>query len=111
MNTFGIDTFDSCFCMHAISYHSDLAARKADQSRLAVQLDVLEQAEESLQGYAEGARFLLDAARQSKLKQPNPAHLSSRFKRLEKEVHRALAVMDKTTGKMLNYRQLLRHPA
>jgi len=45
----------------------ELAARKADQSRLAAQLDVLEQAEESLTGYAEGARFLLDAARQSKL--------------------------------------------
>ncbi len=46
----------------------ELAARKADQSRLAAQLEVLEQAEESLQGYAEGARFLLDAARQSKFK-------------------------------------------
>ena len=47
---------------------SKLAARKADQSRLAAQLEVLEQAEKSLQGYAEGARFLLDAARQSKFK-------------------------------------------
>jgi chromosome segregation protein len=45
----------------------ELAARKADQSRLAAQLEVLEQAEQSLQGYAEGARFLLEAARQSKL--------------------------------------------
>ncbi|MGB7876759.1 MAG: chromosome segregation protein SMC [Anaerolineales bacterium] len=45
----------------------EIAARKADQSRLAAQLEVLEQAEGSLQGYAEGARFLLDAARQSKL--------------------------------------------
>ena len=47
----------------------ELAARRADQSRLAAQLEVLEQAEESLQGYAEGARFLLDAARQSKLRE------------------------------------------
>jgi len=45
----------------------ELADRKADQSRLVAQLEVLEQAEQSLQGYAEGARFLLDAARQSKL--------------------------------------------
>jgi hypothetical protein len=30
--------------------------------------------------------------------------------RVEREAHRALAVMDKTTGKILNYRQLLRHP-
>jgi hypothetical protein len=49
-------------------------------------------------------------ARQSKLKQPSPARFSTRLKRLENEVHRALAVMDKTTGKMLNYRQLIRHP-
>ncbi len=46
----------------------ELAARQAHKSRLAAQLEVLEQAEESLQGYADGARFLLDAARQSKLK-------------------------------------------
>ena len=45
----------------------ELAARKADQSRLATQLEVLEQAEESLTGYADGARFLLDTARQSRL--------------------------------------------
>ena len=32
-----------------------------------------------------------------------------RMTRLENEVHEALAVMDKETGKMLNYRQLIRH--
>jgi chromosome segregation protein len=47
--------------------NEDLAALKADQSRLTAQFEVLEQAEQSLQGYAEGARFLLEAARQSKL--------------------------------------------
>jgi chromosome segregation protein len=47
--------------------NEELAALKANQSRLAAQLEVLEQAEQSLQGYAEGARFLLDAARQSRL--------------------------------------------
>ena len=45
----------------------ELAARQADQSRLTAQLEVLVQAEESLTGYAEGARFLLEAARQSRL--------------------------------------------
>eukprot|EP00804_Cyclotella_cryptica_P009385 CCRYP_018079-RA/>CCRYP_018079-RA protein AED:0.35 eAED:0.35 QI:0/0/0/1/1/1/2/0/420 len=30
--------------------------------------------------------------------------------RMENEVHKALAVLDKSTGKLLNYRQLLRHP-
>jgi len=45
----------------------EIATGKANQSRLTAQLEVLEQAEQSLQGYAEGARFLLEAARQSKL--------------------------------------------
>ena len=48
---------------------SDVRAnRLAEHTRLKAQLEVLEQAEQSLAGYAEGARFLLDAARQSKLK-------------------------------------------
>ncbi len=44
-----------------------LNARKAEHSRLEAQLDVLEQAEASLTGYAEGTRYLLEAARQSRL--------------------------------------------
>jgi len=44
------------------------AQRLAEHSRSKAQLEVLEQAEESLAGYAEGARFLLDAARQSRLR-------------------------------------------
>lgn len=43
------------------------AAARAEGARLQAQLDVLEQAEQSLAGFAEGARLLLDAARQSKL--------------------------------------------
>lgn len=31
--------------------------------------------------------------------------------RIERLVHHAMAVMNKNTGKMLNYRQLMRHPA
>jgi len=46
----------------------ELATMAADKSRMAAQLEVLEQAEQSLTGYADGARFLLDAARQSKIK-------------------------------------------
>jgi chromosome segregation protein len=42
-------------------------ARQAEYSRAQAQLDVLIQAEQSLAGYAEGARFLLEAARQSRL--------------------------------------------
>ncbi|MGC8856205.1 MAG: chromosome segregation protein SMC [Anaerolineae bacterium] len=44
------------------------ATRQAEFSRLQAQREVLEQAEQSLAGYAEGARFLLQAARQSRLK-------------------------------------------
>ncbi|RPJ20262.1 MAG: hypothetical protein EHM33_28800, partial [Chloroflexi bacterium] len=44
------------------------AHQLAQHTRLKAQLEVLEQAEQSLAGYAEGARFLLDAARQARLK-------------------------------------------
>jgi len=44
------------------------AKQEAEHSRLQAQLEVLEQAEQSLAGYAEGARFLLDASRQARLK-------------------------------------------
>ncbi len=47
---------------------NEIATFQADHSRMTAQLEVLELAEESLQGYTDGARFLLDAARQSKLK-------------------------------------------
>ncbi len=42
-------------------------AKAGEQTKLQAQLDVLEQAEKSLSGYADGAKFLLEAARQSKL--------------------------------------------
>ena len=44
------------------------AQRHEEHTRLKAQLEVLEQAEQSLAGYAEGARYLLDAARQSRLR-------------------------------------------
>ncbi|MBI3170494.1 MAG: hypothetical protein HYZ22_18585, partial [Chloroflexi bacterium] len=46
---------------------------ESEHSRLKAQLEVLEQSEQSLAGYAEGARFLLDAARQSRLNGVNGA--------------------------------------
>jgi len=48
--------------------NEERANRLSEHTRLKTQLEVLEQAEQSLAGYAEGARFLLDAARQSRLK-------------------------------------------
>ena len=52
-------------------------------------------------------------ARRSQLHQPTPApmNLRQRLHCMQNNAHRALAVMDKATGKLLNYRQLLRHPA
>jgi len=49
------------------------ATRETSKTRLQAQLEVLEQAEQSLSGYAEGARFLLEAARQSRLKKSRGA--------------------------------------
>jgi chromosome segregation protein len=43
------------------------ANEEAEHSRLKAQLEVLESSEQSLNGYAEGARYLLNAARESKL--------------------------------------------
>ncbi len=40
---------------------------ESEHSRLKAQIEVLEQSEQSLAGYAEGARYLLDAARSAKL--------------------------------------------
>jgi chromosome segregation protein len=40
---------------------------ESEHSRLKAQLEILEQAEQSLAGYAEGARFLLDASRRNQL--------------------------------------------
>jgi chromosome segregation protein len=44
------------------------SARQADLARLKAQAEVLEQAERALSGYGSGAKLLLEAARQSKLK-------------------------------------------
>lgn len=46
------------------------AARQAAYSRLKAQIEVLEQADQALTGYGEGARFLLEAARQNRLRSP-----------------------------------------
>ncbi len=43
------------------------AANQSEQARKKMQLDVLDQAEQTLAGYAEGAKLLLGAGRQSKL--------------------------------------------
>ncbi|MBT3321786.1 MAG: chromosome segregation protein SMC [Anaerolineae bacterium] len=47
--------------------------RDATKTKLETQLEVLEQAEKSFSGYADGARFLLEAARKSQLKESRGA--------------------------------------
>ncbi len=60
--------------MEVETIEKDLRVKVEDQSlhqtrysRLQAQIEVLEQAEQSLAGYAEGARYLLDASRQARL--------------------------------------------
>ncbi len=53
--------------------NEERASKLAEHTRAKTQLEVIEQAEQSLAGYAEGARFLLDAARQFKLKRARGA--------------------------------------
>ncbi|HSL30809.1 MAG TPA: chromosome segregation protein SMC [Anaerolineales bacterium] len=70
------------------------AQRLAEHTRARAQLDVLEQAEESLTGYAEGARFLLEAARQLRLKGARGALSTSLDVPAELEVAIAAALGD-----------------
>ena len=70
------------------------AQQLAQHSRLKAQLEVLEQAEHSLAGYAEGARFLLDAARQARLKGTRGALSASLDVPAELEVAVAAALGD-----------------
>ncbi|MCC6300008.1 MAG: chromosome segregation protein SMC [Anaerolineales bacterium] len=53
--------------------NEERAAKLAEHTRVKTQLEVIEQAEQSLAGYAEGARFLLEAAQQFKLKRARGA--------------------------------------
>ncbi|HUG34856.1 MAG TPA: AAA family ATPase, partial [Anaerolineales bacterium] len=53
--------------------NEERAGLHSGHTRIKTQLEIIEQAEQSLAGYAEGARFLLDAARQFKLKRARGA--------------------------------------
>ncbi|HSL47335.1 MAG TPA: chromosome segregation protein SMC [Anaerolineales bacterium] len=70
------------------------AQQLADHTRLKAQLEVLEHAEQSLAGYAEGARFLLDAARQARLRGARGALSASLDVPAELEVAVAAALGD-----------------
>ena len=78
------------------------ANRLAEHTRVKAQFEILEQAEQSLAGYAEGARFLLDAARQSRLKGARGALSAALDVPAELEVAIAAALGDTLDAVMLD---------
>jgi chromosome segregation protein len=80
--------------------------QESDHSRLKAQLEVLEQSEQSLAGYAEGARYLLDAARQSKLTGARGALSAALDVPAELETAIAAALGDTLDAVLLNANQL-----
>jgi chromosome segregation protein len=82
------------------------AQQLAQYTRLKAQLEVLEQAEHSLAGYAEGARFLLDAARQARLKGARGALSTSLDVPAELEVAVAAALGDTLDAILLDADQI-----
>jgi chromosome segregation protein len=77
------------------------SARQAEQARFKAQLDVLEQAEQSLAGYADGAKMLLEASRQSKLGGARGALSASLDVPVELEVAIAAALGESTDAVLL----------
>ncbi|HEY7545619.1 MAG TPA: hypothetical protein VID27_12085, partial [Blastocatellia bacterium] len=82
------------------------ARQLAQHTRLQAQLEVLEQAEQSLAGYAEGARFLLDAARQERLKGARGALSASLDVPAELEVAIAAALGDTLDAILLDANEI-----
>jgi chromosome segregation protein len=82
------------------------AQKLAEHTRLKAQLEVLEQAEQSLAGYAEGARFLLDAARQARLKGARGALSTSLDVPAELEVAVAAALGDTLDAILLDANEI-----
>jgi len=80
--------------------------QESDHSRLKAQLEVLEQSEQSLAGYAEGARYLLDAARQSKLSGARGALSAALDVPAELETAIAAALGDTLDAVLLDENQL-----
>ncbi len=79
---------------------------ESDHSRLKAQLEVLEQSEQSLAGYAEGARYLLDAARQSRLTGARGALSAALDVPAELEIAIAAALGDTLDAVLLDASQL-----
>ncbi|GAB4541044.1 MAG: chromosome segregation protein SMC [Anaerolineales bacterium] len=79
---------------------------ESDHSRIKAQQEVLQQAEQSLAGYAEGARYLLDAARQGKLRGVRGALSAALDVPAELETAIAAALGDALDAALLDENQL-----
>ena len=82
------------------------AQQLAEHTCSKAQLEVLEQAEHSLAGYAEGARFLLDAARQARLRGARGALSASLDVPAELEVAVAAALGDTLDAILLDANEI-----
>jgi chromosome segregation protein len=82
------------------------AKAESDHSRIKAQLEVIEQSEQSLAGFAEGARYLLDAARQSKLTGARGALSAALDVPAELEIAIAAALGDTLDAVLLDADQL-----
>jgi len=82
------------------------AHQLAQHTRAQAQLEVLEEAEQSLAGYAEGARYLLDAARQARFKGARGALSASLDVPAELEVAVAAALGDTLDAILLDENEI-----
>lgn len=82
------------------------AKEEANHSRLKAQIEVLEQSEQSLAGYAEGARYLLDASRSRKLAGVHGAFSAALDVPAEFEIAIAAALGDTLDAVLLDASQL-----
>ncbi len=80
--------------------------QEAEITRIRAQIDVLVSAEESLSGYADGARFLLEAARNAKLKSTRGALSAAMDVPVELETALAAALGDSLDAVLLDAAEL-----
>ena len=88
------------------SSHEERTNLLSAHTRIKTQLEVLEQAEQSLAGYAEGARFLLEAAQQMKLKGARGALSASLDVPAELEIAIAAALGDALDAVLLDANEI-----
>ena len=86
--------------------NDERASLLSDHTRVKTQLEVIEQSEQSLAGYAEGARFLLEAAQQMKLKGARGALSAALDVPAELEIAIAAALGDTLDAVMIDANEI-----